>query len=184
MGYLEGPQSGVERLLTWLEKCKIQHKIPCDLFHLSSGYSTDPINGRRYVMEWNKTKFPTDVKASLSDIFHKNGVHLTANIKPCLLTTHPRFNQVSSLKGFIQQQNINSSQRNDNNNNNNNTTADDKCNLEPLLIPFWSGGPGEAALGSYIDFLSGPGFDWWKQRIIDALHKNGIESVWNDNNEY
>lgn len=64
-----------------------QHDILCDSFHLSSGYTS--IEGKRYVFNWNRDKFP-DPKA-FAHHYLDHGVRLYANIKPCLLRDHPRF---------------------------------------------------------------------------------------------
>jgi alpha-glucosidase len=74
-------------LRTFVELCA-EHDIPCDLFHLSSGYSTGT-DGKRYVFTWNRERVP-DPQAMV-DHFHEAGIHLAPNIKPCLLTTHPRY---------------------------------------------------------------------------------------------
>ena len=85
------------QLATFSEKCK-QYRIPCDLFHLSSGYTLGK-DGKRYVFTWNRSRIP-DPK-EMVESFHRNGIRLSANIKPALLTTHVRFNEVRDLKAFI-----------------------------------------------------------------------------------
>jgi len=77
-----------------------QHQIPCDLFHLSSGYTLDE-NGKRNVFTWNSSRIP-DPRAMV-EAFGRAGIQLTANIKPALLLTHPCYAEVAAFGGFIQQ---------------------------------------------------------------------------------
>ncbi|MEO7941498.1 MAG: TIM-barrel domain-containing protein, partial [Burkholderiaceae bacterium] len=67
-----------------------QEGIPCSAFHYGSGYSSR--GKRRYVFTWNNTKFPNP--KALNARFHAAGMHVVANIKPCLLDDHPAFAQV------------------------------------------------------------------------------------------
>jgi alpha-glucosidase len=157
MVYTEAPDAA-ERLKQFVDLCE-QHKIPCDLFHLSSGYGSGA-DGKRYVFTWNRSKVP-DPQA-LSDHFHKAGIRLAANIKPWLLTTHPRYEEVKAAGGFIQ-------------------SAEGDG---PQVDSFWSGGAFQSAAGSYFDFSSEAGYDWWKAGVTDQLLDYGIDSTWNDNNEY
>jgi len=151
MTYTEAPNAQ-EQLKQFVDLCR-QHQIPCDLFHLSSGFGSSD-EGKRYVFNWNLKKIP-DPK-ELVDYFHQAGIKLAANIKPCLLTSHPRYQEVDKLGGFIQAPH-----------------AD-----EAELNAFWGG------QGSHIDFTNPAGYDWWKQRVLDRLLNFGIDATWNDNNEY
>src|SRR5690606_12163345 len=36
----------------------------------------------------------------------------------------------------------------------------------------------------YIDFTSAAGYDWWKQQATQMLLDYGIDTIWNDNNEF
>lgn len=47
----------------------------------------------------------------------------------------------------------------------------------------WSAGEGETGVGSYFDFSSVAGYEYWVNGVKDLLD-TGIESIWNDNNEY
>lgn len=151
MAYTEAPDAQAQ-LKLFIELCA-EHRIPCDLFHLSSGYTADP-DGQRYVFNWNRDRIP-DPQA-MADDFHRAGIKLAANIKPCLLTTNPRYAEVAVLGGFVR-------------------AAETDA---PEVNAFW-GGP-----GSYIDFTSPAGYDWWKARVTDQLLVYGINTTWNDNNEY
>ncbi|MBL8160396.1 MAG: glycoside hydrolase family 31 protein [Anaerolineae bacterium] len=147
-----------EQLHQFVTLCQ-QHDIPCDLFHLSSGYSMDA-EGRRNVFTWNRSRVPSP--EDMVNDFHAAGIRLAANIKPYLLTTHPQYEQVRMAGGFIR----------------------DPDTGEPASTRFWSGGRYESADGAYIDFTSAAGFNWWQQQIRTALYSFGIDAPWNDNNEF
>lgn len=74
-----------------------EHRLPCQSFHLSSGYTS--IGPRRYVFNWNRSKFP-DPKAFV-DSYAKAGVRLVANIKPALLDDHPAFETLEERGLFL-----------------------------------------------------------------------------------
>jgi len=151
MGYTEG-KAVEQRLQDFRDKCE-EHEIPCDLFHLSSGYCKAE-DGKRYVFHWNRERFPHPKKAIQK--FHDAGMRVSANIKPCLLHSHPRYNEVKSIGAFIKR----------------------KDNGQPLVSPFWGG------VGAFIDFTDPLGWDWWQKQANEELLKNGIDSLWNDNNEF
>ena len=151
MGYTEGGDAE-QRLQDFLDKCS-EHEIPCDLFHLSSGYCKAD-DGKRYVFLWNWKRFPAPKKAIGK--FHDAGMKVSANIKPCLLTTHPKYNEVKSIGAFIKR----------------------KDNGEPLVSPFWGG------MGSFLDFTNPKGWEWWQKQAAKELLDRGIDSLWNDNNEF
>jgi len=151
MTYTDAPDAQ-EQLKHFVELCQ-KHRIPCDLFHLSSGYGSSD-EGKRYVFNWNLKKIP-DPKG-LADYFHASGIKLAANIKPALLTTHPRYDEVAGLGAFIRS----------------------AGSGEPELSAFWGG------LGAHVDFTNPVGYNWWKQRVLDRLLTFGIDATWNDNNEY
>ena len=157
MKYTEAPDAQVQ-LKRFVELCH-EHNIPCDLFHLSSGYSTDG-TGRRFVFTWNHNKVPSPT--TMVNNFHEAGIRLAPNIKPYLLTDHPAYETVKAAGGFIT----------------NPETG------EPALCRFWSGGAFESGEGAYIDFSSQAGFDWWKNQAKSAFLDIGIDGLWNDNNEF
>ncbi len=157
MKYTEAPNAQ-EELAKFVELCD-EHDIPCDLFHLSSGYTTDPESGRRYVFTWNYKRVP-DPKAMI-DTFHKRGIRVAANIKPHLLKSHPLYEEVARIGGFIKNR-----------------------DGTPMVAEYWSGAGGTTEPGSLIDFTSAAGFDWWKAQIKRALLDYGIDAIWNDNNEF
>lgn len=156
MSYTEAPNSQ-EQLKQFVALCQ-KNDIPCDMFHMSSGYTTDS-RGIRYVFTWNSDKIP-DPQGMVDD-FHRAGIRLAPNIKPYLLTSHPDYAKVESQQAFIL------------------SAEEDR----PEITSFWSGGPFESGDGAYIDFTSS-GYDWWKTQIKTVLLNYGIDAIWNDNNEF
>ncbi len=157
MAYTDAPDAQAQ-LAHYVALCE-QHDIPCDLFHLSSGYSLSESDERR-VFTWNHNRVP-DPK-QMVDTFHDAGIHVAANIKPYLLKTHPYYDEVAERGGFIQE-------------------ADGSA---PATGTFWAGAAYSSGDGGYVDFTSAAGYDWWKQRATEALLDYGIDTLWNDNNEF
>ncbi len=145
-------ENAQEALNEFISDCE-KHQIPCDMFHLSSGYGSGA-DGKRYVFNWNFEKIP-DPKKMVND-FHQAGMHLMANIKPCLLESHPLFDEVAKLDGFIK----------------------DSESGKPRLDYFWDG------YGSHLDFTNPTTFNWWRSNVQKWLLEFGIDATWNDNNEY
>ncbi len=129
-----------------------EHGIPCDSFQLSSGYSS--IGPKRYVFTWNRDKVP-DPKA-MAATFAKAGLHLAANIKPCLLQDHPMYEEVAARGLFIR----------------------DSERDAPERSSFWDDE------GSHLDFTNPETVAWWQANVTEKLLANGIGSTWNDNNEF
>ena len=162
LGYLGSSMAYAEsvdaqnQLLRFIQQCE-EHQIPCHGFHLSSGYTLGE-NGKRYVFTWNRTRFPDP--SALFDAFHRAGMRVLANVKPCLLTDHPSYEEVSREGGFVQK-------------------AEGKTEGEGSeLSMFWGGE------GSYLDFTNPGTFQWWKRKVRESLLSRGIDGTWNDNNEY
>ncbi len=151
MQYTEAPdaQAQIARFVTLCAG----HEIPCDGFHLSSGYTTSA-DGKRYVFEWNRDRVPDPPEMVAT--FHRTGMRVIANVKPCLLTTHPRYAEVAQMGGFIRQ-----------------ADAD-----APEINTFW-GGP-----GSHLDFTNPVAYAWWQAQVRQTLLAVGIDAIWNDNNEF
>lgn len=150
MHYTDAPDAS-HRLLEFIDLLR-EHAIPCDSFQLSSGYST--IGPRRYVFTWNHDKFPDPAETMRH--FHDAGLHLAANIKPALLTTHPLYEEAARAGIFVS----------------------DARTGGPATSMFWGG------RGSNVDFTRREGVDWWKNNVRHQLIDVGVESTWNDNNEY
>ncbi|CAF3672689.1 unnamed protein product [Rotaria sordida] len=99
-------------LKKFIDNC-LKYNIECTGFHLSSGYSMNSDDGKRYVFIWDKKRVPSPLTVTKN--FHQAGMKILANIKPAMLTTHPDFNECRSL--FIQ----------------------DEYKNQPDLAPFWGG---------------------------------------------
>ncbi|MCI2255756.1 glycoside hydrolase family 31 protein [Domibacillus sp. PGB-M46] len=95
-----------------------------------------------------------DAKGFINE-YHEKGVRLCANIKPALLKDHPLFNELKEEKMFI---------------------LNDKGEVE--MAQFWD------EVGAYIDFTNEESIKWWKQKVTEQLLEYGIDSTWNDNNEF
>lgn len=129
------------------------HELPCDSFQMSSGYSS--IGAKRYVFHWNREKVP-DVDAMTAK-FRAAGIHLIANIKPCLLQDHPRYGEAAAAGLFVR---------------------DGDAPDRPERSSFWDDE------GSHLDFTNPDAAAWWQGGVTTQLLERGIGSTWNDNNEY
>lgn len=96
MSYTDAPNAQ-ECMGEFLERCE-EHDIPCDSFHLSSGYTS--IGTGRYVFNWNREKFPDPARFVKS--YLDRGVRLVPNIKPALLGNHPRFEEARQAGLLVQ----------------------------------------------------------------------------------
>lgn len=112
------------------------------------------IGDKRYVFNWNTDKFP-DAKG-FSSHYHDNGINLCANIKPCFLHDHPLFKELDDKGYFIKERDSNNTE----------------------LVQFWDDN------GAYLDFTNIEAFKWWKSKVKTQLLDYGIDSTWNDNNEF
>lgn len=112
------------------------------------------INNKRYVFNWNYDKVPQP--KVMSGAFHEAGLKLAANIKPCLLQDHPRYHEVANKGLFIR----------------------DSESDAPERSSFWDDE------GSHLDFTNPAAIAWWQEGVTTQLLEMGIDSTWNDNNEY
>lgn len=87
--------------------------------------------------------------------FKDHDIQIIPNIKPAFLESHPLYNEIAEKGYFVK-------------------NPDGK----PFVTEFWDG------LGSYIDFTNPGAFNYWGQKVCEALLDFGIESTWNDNNEF
>ncbi|KAL1796768.1 hypothetical protein ACET3X_005308 [Alternaria dauci] len=137
-----------------------KYDIPCSGMQMSSGYTvaeTEPKT--RNVFTWNKHRFP-DPKGWI-DAYHKEGIRLIANVKPYVLGTHPEYQKLKEAGAFFT----------------------DSLTLASAEARLWSAGGGESGVGGHIDFTSKVGYKWWYDGIRQ-LKREGIDCIWNDNNEY
>ncbi|MBU7591446.1 TIM-barrel domain-containing protein [Metabacillus halosaccharovorans] len=87
--------------------------------------------------------------------YHEKGVKLCANIKPALLNDHPLFSELNEKEMFIKSGDGNTE-----------------------MAQFWD------EVGAYVDFTNEESVNWWKQKVTEQLLEYGIDSTWNDNNEF
>lgn len=127
---------------------------------MSSGYSISHSEPKvRNVFTWNPHRFP-DPEGFLAS-YHEQGIRLLANIKPFILASHPDFEYLKSNNAFF--------------------TDPETESMGTMKL--WSAGGGESGLGGHLDFTSKIAFDWWSKGV-EKLRKQGIDAMWNDNNEY
>ena len=148
-----------DALLEFAHKMK-EYDIPCSAFQMSSGYTvaeTEPKT--RNVFTWNKHRFPDP--QGFIDEYHRQGIRLIANVKPYVLSNHPEYEKLRAAGALFT----------------------DPGTKQSATARLWSAGGGESGVGGHIDFTSAAGFKWWFDGIRE-LKKLGIDSIWNDNNEY
>ncbi|ADZ71624.1 TIM-barrel domain-containing protein [Polymorphum gilvum] len=150
MHYTDAPDAQAQ--LEGFVRLVAEHDIPCDSFQLSSGYSS--IGAKRYVFTWNRDKVPDP--SAMARIFAEAGIHLAANIKPCLLQDHPMYGEAAERGLFVR----------------------DSEEAAPARSPFWDDE------GSNLDFTNPDTIRWWQDNIAGKLLAHGIGSTWNDNNEF
>lgn len=139
------------RMEAFIDRCAAED-VPISSFHMGSGYTS--IGVKRYVFNWNTSKFPDPQR--LMRRFHDAGMHVVANLKPCLLDDHPRYGEAKASGAFVT----------------------DAATGQPLLSQFWDGE------GAHLDFTSPAGVAWWQEGLRRAVLDVGIDVGWNDNNEY
>lgn len=152
MFYTELDQDADQAILDFIDMCK-KNGIPCDGFFLSSGYTSGK-DGKRYVFNWNKKRFP-DPQKFVAEL-KKRGALLAPNIKPGMLVTHPLADEFMEKDAYIKTPDGQGSQ----------------------VDQYWGGD------AHFVDFTNPHGRDAWEQKMTEALLSIGITSIWNDNNEY
>lgn len=130
--------------------------IPMDGFMLSSGYTAQETKEglKRCVFCWNEKRFP-EPKAFFQET-SRRGMAISANVKPGILTCHPRYEEMKQ-KGFF---------------------VKDSQSDEPGIGTWWGGD------GAFVDFTDEKVRIQWKANLKEALLVQGCTSVWNDNCEY
>lgn len=148
-----------EALLELARKMK-ENDIPCSAYQMSSGYTVSEHPPKtRNVFTWNHHRFP-DPKIFIEE-YHKLGMRLIANVKPYVLENHPEYQKLKDAGALFTDPHTNQS----------------------AMARLWSAGGGESGLGGHIDFTSAASFKWWYEGI-KKLREEGIDCMWNDNNEY
>lgn len=148
-----------EALIQLAHKMK-EHDIPCSAYQMSSGYTVAETPPKtRNVFTWNRHRFP-DPEGFIKE-YHKLGMRLIANVKPYVLANHPEYEKLKKAGAlFI-----------------------DPNTKKTAITRLWSAGGGESGEGGHIDFTSEAGFKWWYEGV-KKLRQEGIDCIWNDNNEY
>ncbi|KAH7318063.1 family 31 glycoside hydrolase [Stachybotrys elegans] len=155
---LDDPPAG-ESLLELARKMK-EHDIPCSAYQMSSGYTVaEQPPKTRNVFTWNRHRFP-DPEGFMKE-YRELGMRIIANVKPYVLANHPEYKKLKDAGALF----IDSHTK---------TTA---------ITRLWSAGGGESGEGGHIDFTSAAGYQWWVDGI-KKLKEEGVECMWNDNNEY
>lgn len=152
MYYTELDKDADQAILDFVDTCK-KNDIPCDGFFMSSGYTTGD-DGKRYVFNWNKDRFPNP--QDFVDKLKEKGVLLAPNVKPGMLVTHPLAKDFADADAYIK-------------------TPDGKADQEDQ---YWGGA------AHFVDFTSESGRATWSKFMTKQLLSLGITSIWNDNNEY
>lgn len=148
-----------EALLELARKMK-EHDIPCSAYQMSSGYTVaEQPPKTRNVFTWNRHRFP-DPEGWIKE-YHKMGMRCIANVKPYVLANHPEYEKLKAAGAFFTDPNTKST----------------------AIARLWSAGGGESGEGGHIDFTSEAGFKWWYEGVR-KLRQEGIDCIWNDNNEY
>ena len=130
--------------------------IPMDGFMLSSGYTSQETEEglKRCVFCWNDQRFP-DPKKFFQET-DRRGMTISANVKPGILTCHPKFHEMEEKEFFVK----------------------DSESDAPGIGTWWGG------QGAFVDFTKDSVRSQWKEMLKDALLEQGCDSVWNDNCEY
>lgn len=152
MYYTELPQDADQAILKFVDTCK-KKQIPIDGFFLSSGY-TSGANGKRYVFNWNKTRFPNP--QDFVDEMKKRGVLIAPNVKPGMLLSHPNAQDFSQAHAYVR-------------------TPDGQADQTEH---FWGG------TAHFVDFTSEDGRKTWSKFMTKQLLSLGMTTIWNDNNEF
>jgi alpha-glucosidase len=139
-----------ERIEAFIDRCAAEH-IPVGAFHFGSGYTM--IGPKRYVFNWNRQKFPDP--EGLMRRFHAAGMHVVANLKPCLLDDHPRYAEPLAHGAYV-----------------------NGADGTPAISQFWDGE------GAHLDFTHPDAIAWWQRGLREHVLATGIDCAWNDNNEY
>ncbi|WP_282801761.1 glycoside hydrolase family 31 protein [Secundilactobacillus kimchicus] len=152
MFYTELDKDADVAILDFVDTCR-KNNIPCDGFFLSSGYTSGE-DGKRYVFNWNKKRFPNPEQFVAE--LRKRGVLLAPNIKPGMLLSHPLVEEFEAEDAYVKSADGQSSE----------------------VDQYWGGS------AHFVDFTNPHGRDAWEKRMIQQLISIGITSIWNDNNEF
>lgn len=173
LGYLASSMSMAEEInagasiINFVKRSR-EEGFPIDGLYLSSGWCQNA-DGDRQFFTWNTVKYPNP-KKFVETIEKDLGVVIIANIKPWLLTNHDYYKDADASGAFVK-------------------AAEDKTGDEvspngSSMSYLWSRGFGEFAPGSYFDFSTAAGNEFWRKCVRESLLENGVTGVWIDNNEF
>lgn len=150
MDYTE-PDDAPKRVSEYLDAVE-EHGIPCEGVYLSSGYYRNG-DGFRHTFEWNRKKFP-DPQKFIGEVRNR-GYHVSCNVKPGILTNHPRFDRFAESGTLLRDE-----------------------QGSTYTEYYWGGDAG------LWDFGSAKGEAEWRRNLREQLLDLGVDGIWNDNNEY
>lgn len=97
MYYTELDTDSDEAILGFSDKAR-KNELPCDGFHMSSGYTTGE-DGKRYVFNWNYKRFKDPAK--FVKRMKEKGMALSPNVKPGMLLTHFLYKDFADNSAYI-----------------------------------------------------------------------------------
>ncbi len=99
MYYTELDSDSDEAILSFFEKAE-RKSIPCEGFHMSSGYTTGE-DGKRYVFNWNNKRFknPGEFVRRMKE----KGMSLSPNVKPGMLLSHFLYEEFREKDAYIKE---------------------------------------------------------------------------------
>ena len=97
MFYTELEKESDEAILSFSDKAA-KNAVPCDGFHMSSGYTTGE-DGKRYVFNWNPQRFkdPGEFVRRMEE----KGMALSPNVKPGMLLSHFLYGEFKDQGAYI-----------------------------------------------------------------------------------
>ncbi|MFA6076141.1 MAG: TIM-barrel domain-containing protein [Negativicutes bacterium] len=101
MYYTEIDSGSDTAILNFFKRCELEN-IPCDGFHMSSGYTTGTDN-KRYVFNWNNRRIAQPAEF-IADSLALGG-EIVPNIKPGMLLSHPLYQEFSNAGAYIKNAN-------------------------------------------------------------------------------
>lgn len=165
MYYSELDKDCDEKIIDFV-KTAHEEDIGVDGFQLSSGYCNIETSAglKRCVFTWNNERFSNP--KSFFQQMDKLGVVVSPNVKPGILTVHPKLEEFKEHQIFVTDSKPAQS------------SFYEKNSTEPCIGTWW-GGPGH-----FVDYTKSSTREYWKQLLKDNLFEYGCYSIWNDNCEY
>ncbi|KAG8689890.1 hypothetical protein FRC11_015020 [Ceratobasidium sp. 423] len=152
-------------ILDFVKTCR-KKGFPIDGLHLSSGWCQNPETDNRHYFVWNRQRYP-DPHALGTVLEKEMDMHIIVNIKPWLLDDHPWYEEALKGDSYVRAAP---------------DAPDPKVSAAKSIL--WSNGLGEHMYGSYLDFSSPGGAEWWSRHIKEDLIGMNMTGMWIDNNEF